>query len=254
MTRFNCLIFTIVAGLVLYAPLVGTAAVSVELNPAEIHISAFYDGSQVEIKGSVPKGTEAFVRLIGPREEIHVKKKGKVGGLLWMNTGDVTFENAPSSFMILTSSALASLVDDPKSPIGYSSIKSEVVVEPASEDKDFLFGEFVKLKKASDLYMADTNAIKYLGDTGTDRPFTAVMPVPPKMKPGSYKVEVLAVKGGQVVDKATKEFTVRMVGFPKKLADMAFGQPLIYGIMAVVIAVLAGLLTGFLFKSKGGAH
>jgi ABC-type dipeptide/oligopeptide/nickel transport system permease subunit len=35
---------------------------------------------------------------------------------------------------------------------------------------------------------------------------------------------------------------------------MAFEHSLLYGIMAVVIAVFAGLFMGVIFKDRGGAH
>jgi hypothetical protein len=45
---------------------------------------------------------------------------------------------------------------------------------------------------------------------------------------------------------------VHMVGFPEFLMSMAYQHALMYGILAVVVAILTGFLMGYLFKGGGG--
>jgi len=252
--RFTVGLSLLVGILALVALPCFSSEITVNLEPAEIHISAFYNGSFVKVSGTIPAGTEAVVRAIGQKEEVHVKKKGKVAGLLWMNTADITFKNTPGVFILLTSKDLENMVTRPDSKIGFSSIKDKVEIEPASEDKDFLFGEFVKLKQTQRLYLTNFDAIKYGQERNGVRPFSALLPVPPKMKPGTYDIDVLAVQNGSVIAKADTKLVVRAIGFPEELTKLAFDYPLLYGIMAVFIAIFAGLLIGVLFKGKGGAH
>jgi len=228
--------------------------VTMKITPAEINISAFYNGSSITVTGTIPDNTEAFIRLSGHIGEIHLKKKGKVAGILWMNTGDVTLKNVPETFMLFTSPGLKDQIDSPHSSIGFAALKNEVQIEPESSDKDFLFREFVKLEQKNQVYFNDDKAVQYGASADGSRTFTAVLPIPPKMKPGTYSVDVFALQNGDVVGSTNDSLTIKEVGFPQQLSILAFNHELIYGIMAVLVALVAGLATGILFKGKGGAH
>ena len=47
---------------------------------------------------------------------------------------------------------------------------------------------------------------------------------------------------------------VREVGMPAWISSLAFNHGALYGILAVLVAVVAGLGTGILFKGGKGAH
>ncbi len=48
---------------------------------------------------------------------------------------------------------------------------------------------------------------------------------------------------------------VKMVGFPGLLARFAFNNGALYGLFAVVVAIVSGLIIGVVFSgSKGGSH
>jgi hypothetical protein len=67
-------------------------------------------------------------------------------------------------------------------------------------------------------------------------------------------VEAFGVKDGRVVSRASVDMEAKLTGFPALLGDMAFHHSLLYGIFAVVVAILAGLLMTAVFRDKGGAH
>ncbi len=225
--------------------------VSLNLKPQEVQIGTFYDGTTVEATGTVPADCQAVVLVRGAGEDVHLKKKGKIGGLLWMNIGDVTFEHTPRVYMIYADADLPPSLD---SEIGFSALKNVIKISPAGENKDFLFKEFVKLKKHSALYTFHANAISYGPAEGGSRSFKVSLIIPPHMHQGSYTVQSFAVRDGHVVGKAAKPMQLKLTGLPAKLSKLAFGHPLLYGIIAAGVALAAGLLIGVLFGSKGGAH
>ena len=227
--------------------------VSIKADPSHIQISAFYDGTSIKATGTIPAGTDIVVRITGEGEEIHLKKKGKVGGLLWMNTGAITFKNIPAVFMVYTTPEMAKM-ENLNEMLGYFSVKDKVEIEPVDEAKEFLFKEFTKLKEEEGVYIIDTKSVKYNGTSNGERQFEIDINVPPKMKPGEYSVEAYALSGSNIVGKADTELIISLIGFPAWISGLAFGHELLYGIMAVVVAVVAGLVTGMIFKDKGGAH
>ena len=49
------------------------------------------------------------------------------------------------------------------------------------------------------------------------------------------------------------EFHVAMKGLPRILSSLAYRHGVIYGLLAVLIAIVTGFAMGFIFKGKG-AH
>ena len=71
--------------------------------PPAIHIDALYNGMDLTVTGKAPAGSQVAVRLAGEPGEFHMKQKGKVLGVLWMNLDKVTFAGAPKVFLIAAS-------------------------------------------------------------------------------------------------------------------------------------------------------
>jgi hypothetical protein len=230
------------------------AGATMELKPAGIEITTFYNGTTVTIEGQIPADAEAVIRVSGEGEELHLKKKGTVGGLLWMNTGDVSLENAPKTYMTYTSASLGDINASAAQTYGLKALKDRITVLPESEDKEFIIGEFVKLKKKDGLYNVNPNTVSYGTVAQGMKSFTVTAVIPPRMGKGDYSVDMGVVQGNKIVDQLSQSLQVIQVGFPAKLTKLAFQNPLLHGIMAVIIAIAAGLFMGVVFKSKGGAH
>lgn len=250
---FPTLFFLIVVSEGGFLPEAMAETMNVSAEPSLIKIGSFYNGSKIHVTGEIPSGTEVAVRVKGALGDVHLKKKGKVGGILWMNTGDVHLKNVPDVFMVYTTPVLAPSLNDPTVNIGYWSIRDEIEVEPANEDKKFLFGEFVKLKESNEVYMIDQDSVQY-EDSGPVRKFSVDVIIPPKMKVGKYQVEAFAVKDNHVIASSTAPFSLEEVGFPLFISDLAYNHSLLFGIMAVFVALVAGLAIGMIFRGGGGAH
>jgi len=70
---------------------------------------------------------------------------------------------------------------------------------------------------------------------------------------GTYAIKATTIANGVCGQELSREVTVREAGFVKMVNDLASNQRLSYGVGAVVIALLAGALTGIIFK-RGGSH
>lgn len=242
---------------VLVALMFGTAFcdnVNFKLDRYVIEIGAFYDGTNIHAKGTVPQGSDVVIRISGHPEDLALKKKGKVMGVLWMNVSDLTFHHAPSVYMLYTSPGAKQYMEDPGLPFTFAALKDRVEISPKGEDSDFLFKEFLKLKEEEHVYALNESAVQFVKDTDQGTEFKATLAIPPKMKKGDYEVDVYAVKDGNLLGSASTDLKIRYVGFPGLLDNLAFNHALVYGILATLIAIAAGLFIGAIFKDKGGAH
>lgn len=255
MKKFVMILFLLVWGGLWNGVTAGHAAdVTVKMTPQPVSISTFYNGTTVMVRGTIPASAEAVIRLSGEGEDLHLKKKGKVAGLLWMNTGDLTFHNAPRVYKLYTASALNDIGSSPAADFSFTALTDRIEISPAGEDKVFLISEFVRLKEEDGLYSQEGDTISYGAAQDGMKTYQTAMAIPPAMKQGNYTVELAVVGADGQVATFARPLELRQVGFPAQLTSMAFGHATWYGVMAVIIALVAGLFMGIVFKGKGGAH
>lgn len=224
-----------------------------ELASSTLEISTFYNGTTLEVTGSVPDDVDVVLQVSGPKKEVHLKEKGKVAGFLWMNKTDVSLENAPAVYMVYTPSGPVDKYLTPELGLGYKALIKDISIKPESEDKNFIFGEYVKLMEQSGVYAIHEGAVKYGESNENMKGFSATLDIPSKMSPGNYQVKALAIKDGAIAGETQENLSMELTGLPAAIANIAFGQPLLFGIMAVTIALATGLIIGTIFKG-GGAH
>ncbi|MEJ2429131.1 MAG: TIGR02186 family protein [Deltaproteobacteria bacterium] len=177
--------------------------IQAHLTPEAVDIGTFFNGTEVYVSGDVSREAEVVVRLSGMGQDVALKKKGKVLGLLWMNLGSITIHHA---------------------------------------------------KESEGLYAIEPGKVTYgVGESG-GKSFEAVVQIPPRLTPGKYLVETFAVKDGTVEASTKAELQVKQVGLPAFISGLAFKRGALYGLLATIIAIAAGLLMGVLFKGEKGAH
>ena len=241
-----CLTLLMILGL---AGSVWADSVILQVVPPVVEISAFYHGREVTITGSLPAGYQAVAEVMGPVGQEHLMRKGRRGPL-WMNVGEVTVSGAPSLYMVLSSAA--DLLTE-ASPWGFQSLKKNITLTgvPENEMGKFL-GQFLELKKSEELYAVLPGGLK-LTPAGNDRlEVTGTFRLPANVKPEKYKVCLTAIRDGQAVEQQCVPLAVQMIGFPALLMSLAYEHALLYGILAVVIAIFTGFIMGYLFKGGGG--
>jgi len=242
------------------SPVAAEETLQLTIAPESVAIDAFYHGSRILVTGKLPADCEAIVRIMGQRSNLHLKKKGRVGGILWMNLDTITIENVPSVFMIYTAKDLTELLGPhPESSgvrkLGLASLQEHTRIVPISADHDALFKEFIKLKDKEGFYRTSQGLVHYGSAGDTQKSFEVSIPLPARFPPATYQVEVYAVRQGEVVAQAAQPLEVTMVGFPALLSSFAFRRGALFGLFAVVVAVVAGLIIGVVFSgSKGGSH
>jgi hypothetical protein len=233
-------------------------ALRVGVTPETLSIGALYEGTEVSVTGELPPDCEAVVRIIGTSSDLSLKKKGKVFEILWMNRETVVFEDIPGVFLISTSGNPEKVLGQPCEndcgwQLGLPALFARTKISPESPDKRALFQELLQLKKSEGLYVT-SEGLHYANVNDLRRTFEARISLSSRFPPGKYAVEVYALREGKVIDRATRDLTARLEGLPAILSVLAFNHGALYGILATVIAIGAGLFTGFVFGTGKGGH
>lgn len=233
------------------------AELTVSASQDRIDVGFFYHGSKVGVRGTSDPDTEIVVKIASPESHLALKKKGKVGGILWMNTGSIAFEDTPNVYFLHSTREVDDILgadERDAHAIGYAAVEHGATVEPSAsdEEKDHWFSEFVKYKEASKLYATAMGSVETTPGDGAVE-YEAVVDWPYQAPPGDYEVTVYAVRDGRVVDTAESQVRVEQVGSVKYLAEMARKHGAIYGLISIIIAIGAGFGVGIIFKG-GGSH
>jgi uncharacterized protein (TIGR02186 family) len=242
------------------SPAAGQDVLQATIQPPTIGIDAVYNGGELQVSGQLPSDCEAAVRIMGERTDLHLKKKGRVGGILWMNLDTITVQNVPAVFMIFCAKEFGELLGPHPElsgvrKLGMAFLQEQTKIIPESAEYAALFKEFLKLKQSEGLYGTSQGLLRYPVSSGTQKSFEIKIAFSARFPPGRYQVEVYAVRGGEVVAQTNLPLEVKMVGFPGLLARFAFNNGALYGLFAVAVAIVSGLIIGVVFSgSKGGSH
>ena len=227
------------------------AAPELRLSPNQVDVGTFFDGAKVKVEGSIPAGTTAVVEVVGSEATAHLLRKGRRGGL-WMSVGEIQVHHAPSLYMLLSSAAKIPELTNAATPWGYIALSKQVTFSGSLQAKEEgkFFQEFLGLKQGEKLYRILPDALHTSAPQKGQVAFQGILPLPAKVPTGQYKVRLAVVGQGHMLAHQDTVLTVKMVGFPDMLFSMAQHQGLLYGIVAVLIAIITGFIMGFLFKGK----
>ena len=112
---------------------------------------------------------------------------------------------------------------------------------------------YLNLKKTDGSYrrIADRVQVAEIGN-GEAR-YSLEIGWPKLATPGSYQVEVYACRDGRIVGQSGTTLSLTEIGFPAFMANAAREHPYGYGILAVILAVIAGFGIDALAVLLGGA-
>jgi uncharacterized protein (TIGR02186 family) len=252
----------IIATLICHPQLAGsTVSVKTKHEPNLITIGAFFNGTQLTVSGEVGVENDVVVLVRGKQGELTLKKKGKALGLLWMNLGDIHVKKVPNVYILYSSTGrMESATSNPntlkKLGIGFEYLKEEMEIEATQAERDGLANEFLKLKQNQGLYAFHPGKIIFEQKNEKEKSFTANVWIPPRIPAGEYQVKVMEIHNDHVIDNSKDQLKVKEEGIPLMLSSLAFNHSLLYGFLAVLIAVGAGLAMDFFFGTGkgGGAH
>ena len=92
--------------------------------------------------------------------------------------------------------------------------------------------------------LGETGKVAFLGE----RLFRTTLDFPANLPTGTYSVEVLLLRGGQVVGAQTTPLIVSKAGFSAEVYDLAHEHAILYGLVAVSLGTMAGWIGGVVFR------
>ncbi len=213
------------------------------LSQNRISINATFVGSEILIFGAVKRDAPApdtgdlavIIVVEGPSDPITVRRKEKRYGI-WINTQSVTVEAAPSFYAVATSAPMEQALAREEDLKYHITIPQEIRLAAGEEDLAEFAEAVIRIRKDQGLYNINEGGVRLNQDTLFD---TSVS-LPSNLTEGDYRARIFLTRDGRVVANYDTAITVRKVGLERWIYTLAHEKPLVYGIMALVIAILAG--------------
>lgn len=224
------------------------------LSQNRVAITANFDGSEILIYGAVkreapaPQGDplEVIITVEGPSTPLVIRRKERVAGI-WVNTAAVTVDAAPSFYAVSTTGPMGRILsgtDDLRHKITLShAIRAIGRASEAAGAEDFL-AALQRIRGADESYRLMEGQVQLVEETL----FRTDVTLPANLTEGDYKVRMFITRGGRVIDQMERVIGVRKAGLERALFVMAHEQPLLYGLISLLLAAVAGWAASAAFR------
>ncbi|MGC1405072.1 MAG: TIGR02186 family protein, partial [Thermodesulfobacteriota bacterium] len=213
------------------------------------------------ISGSASEGDKIIIKIVSPPKEFKLNKSGKGLGFVWLPIAHAEVKKLPGMYALLSSEKISGILPpEQQKALGLSPDYQEIYDkaelhyknppkegETAGLKKEYITG-LIKILEEGRLYQVRENAVQRSGNQ-----FIAQVKHPADAPLGEYQVYCYAVKEGKAELLSQGKFQVKQTGLAEWLTQQAAKNAVVYGIMAALIAIGAGIFVGLIFK-RGGGH
>ena len=212
-----------------------------------VSITADFHGSEILIYGAVkragppPEGVgplEVIVTVQGPSTPVTVRRKDRVAGI-WLNNAEVRVDSAPSFYAVATTGPLDHILSDTDNLRHAITIERVIravgITQEADKAGEFLLG-LLRVRTDEGRYRVLQGKVELTEETL----FRTDVILPANLTEGEYKVRLFLLRDKRVIAHQERVIGVRKEGLGRWIFNLAQEQPLIYGLLSLVLAAVAG--------------
>jgi uncharacterized protein (TIGR02186 family) len=240
------MIRALLAFLCLCAPALAQETIVSGLSQNRVSITADFDGSEILIYGAVKRDTpppeggplEVIVTVEGPSTPVTVRRKERVAGI-WVNTDAVVVDSAPSFYAVATTGPLRHILSDTENLRHAITVERVIravgITAEAEQSGEFLLA-LLRVRSDEDRYRLLEGRVELTEDTL----FRADVVLPANLTEGEYKVRLFLLRDKRVIASQQRLIGVRKEGLERFIFNLAQEQPLLYGLLSLLMAAVAG--------------
>ena len=230
----------------------------IDVSTDTVAVTSAFSGTEIIVFGTVINSQQVsaeesyydvVVLVEGHGATSIVRLKSRVGGL-WINTQSVRFDNLPLYSAIASSRPLEEIAE-PRvlitNVIGFGRARmfpgkhsSNVTIQELDDYKSAA----IRLKEKDGLYVRSDYGVAFLGPAL----FRAAVKLPANIPVGPLDARVYLFHDGQLLAAQKASVTLEREGVDRLVYDFAFDHPVMYGLLTVTIATLAGFLASIVFR------
>jgi uncharacterized protein (TIGR02186 family) len=233
--------------LLMALPVTADETIVAGMSQNRVSITADFDGSEILIYGAVKREMpvptdrgplEVIVTVEGPSTPVTVRRKARVAGI-WVNTSSVLVDSAPSFYAVATTGPLNHILSDTDNLRYGISIERVIravgITAEAEKSEEFLSG-LLRVRTNEGRYRVLPGEVELTEETL----FRSDVILPANLTEGEYKVRLFLLRDKRVIATQERVIGVRKEGLERFIFNLAQEQPLLYGLISLALAALAG--------------
>jgi uncharacterized protein (TIGR02186 family) len=226
------------------------------LSQDQVEITSNYTGTDIVVFGAIessdntssPAGRDVVVVVRGPNAGMIVRRKVRIASI-WINRDFMKFGGMPTYYFVSSTRPLSSIASTQilqRYQIGLASIEPQSMSThvPAKAEPYRLAA--IHERQLSGLY-AEATGVEFLSYSL----FRVRVPIPATVPRGEYTAEVYLFRDGNVVSAQSTPLDVEQSGLERRIYRFAHRSPLVYGLAAVLMAMLFGWLSSVIVRQQG---
>jgi uncharacterized protein (TIGR02186 family) len=237
--------------------------VEADVSTRSVEVTTDFTGHEILVFGAIDNSQQpddqggyydVVVVVEGTPLPVVVRRKSDVAGV-WVNTSSVIFASVPSYYAIASTKPVEEIAGPQvleRHAIGFAHIKMTPAPGRLWGYNDYELAAFkaalIRLKQKEGLYVVQSKD----GVTFTGRSlFRTTIALPANVPVGPLVARTYLFRDGEVLSAHIARVTLERTGIERVLHNFAFRFPLTYGVLAVALAVLSGLLASAFFRRQG---
>ncbi len=215
------------------------------LSQSRVSITADFNGSEILVYGAVKRDSappagrlDVIVTVEGPAGPVTVRRKDRVAGI-WVNNAAIEVDSAPSFYAVATTGPIDEILtatENFRLSISIDRVIRAVGVAGQADNHEDFLRALVQVRTEDGLYRMLEGRVELTEDTL----FRTDVALPANLTEGSYEVRLFLLRDGAVVAAQDRAIQVRKEGLERLIYNLATTSPLLYGLLALVIAAGAG--------------
>jgi uncharacterized protein (TIGR02186 family) len=228
------------------SPAVADEPLIADLSSHLVAISTGFSGANVLLFGAVEGDGDVVVVVRGPNQPEVVRRKERVLGV-WLNNAQAVVEDAPAYYRVASSRPLAAVAteaDLDRHQIGVDRLILHIRTKDQGASVSDYRRALLRLKETAGLYASKTGPVSFIGG----RLFRTEMDFPANVPTGTYTVAIYLLRNGEVMNAQTTPLIVSKIGLGAEIFDFANRHAALYGVLAILLATVAGWLGAAAFR------
>ena len=222
--------------------------VVVDLGAHKIAITSGFTGAEVLLFGTHEGDGDVVVVLRGPEKPLVVRRKERTAGM-WLNRQEVIFAAAPGYYAVAATRPLTEIAEAAlwaENRIGFRHLN----LAPSFADSDVDLATYrealLRNMARAGLYQGEVSEIRRVGK----RLFRTTFDFPANVPTGLFHAEVFLIEDGVMLSHRTTALEVSKSGFGAAMFGFSRQRPVLYGLVAVMVALVAGWTAGVVFRKS----
>ena len=220
-----------------------------DISQYEIELRHSFTGETLILFGAINSDDveaaryDIVIAITGEARNQLVRKKERVFGF-WINTEAKLLENVPVYYALASTRPLPEIAEEEILATLKLGIENQDFTATAVP-LEYIEG-LIRNKEDDQLFATSTEEMPVTSDVL----FRADFFFPATVPSGSYTAAAYLFQDGVLLGRADKVIRIDKAGFERAVYTLATERPRLYGIMAVIIALFAGWLAGFVTRRR----